>query len=310
MIFLPFFAVGLFFGSFANVISLRLHSKKPGIMNGRSECPTCHHPLSWYENIPLVAFLLQRGKSRCCKTPISCWYPASELLFGFLFGITGVLTSLDDPLLLLWRCLLVFSLGIFLLSDIRFFEIPDEVSLPTIAFLLLSSLFFPSPFIPSLGEALLGALVVYGFFTLQILTPALITSLKRGTRSAIVSALSSVLLFPFWIVSKLFFVSAYFEKKFPEETEEEDFPSWIGGGDLRIALIMGLALGWKVGLLAVFLSYILGTLVALPLLPLKKYTTKSLIPFGPMLATATFLCLFWGEEMLTLYLSLVWKGAL
>ena len=64
----PFFCGRTFFGSFANVISLRLHSKKPGIMNGRSECPTCQHPLSWYENIPLVAFFVSEGKSRCCKT--------------------------------------------------------------------------------------------------------------------------------------------------------------------------------------------------------------------------------------------------
>lgn len=279
-------------------------------MNGKSECPLCKHPLSWYENIPLFAFLLQKGKSRCCKTPISYWYPTSELLFGLLFGITGMLTSLDDPFLLVWRILLVFSLGIFLLSDIRFFEIPDEVSLPTIGFLIVASLVFPilpmhaPP--PFLGEALFGALIVYGFFTLQILTPAFLTSLKRGTTSAFFSAISSVFLFPLWILAKLFFVAGYLEKKFPEETEEDDFLSWIGGGDLRIALIIGLALGWKIGLLAVFLSYLLGTLIALPLISLKKYTTKSLIPFGPMLATSLFLCLFWGEEILRFYLSFLY----
>jgi prepilin signal peptidase PulO-like enzyme (type II secretory pathway) len=131
--------LGLLLGSFANVISLRLHEKKPGIIVGKSACPKCNAPIRWYDNIPLLSWCVLLGKCRNCKTPISWQYPAVELFFGLLFFVTAIFTPSGEHILLIWRLVIVFALGIMMLSDIRYMDIPDKVSLPIIGFLLLST---------------------------------------------------------------------------------------------------------------------------------------------------------------------------
>ena len=221
-----------------------------------------------------------------------------------------MLTPLDDPFLLYGD---VFGIcaWYFVAFGYSFFEIPDEVSLPTIAFLLLSSVLFSILFechsCSFFARVALWCIGCLWIFHLQILTPALITSLKRGTRSAIVSAFSSVFV-PLLDCLEALFVSAYFEKSFLKRQRKKIF---LRG--LAVA-IYGLRLLWvSVGLesrtICVFLSYILGTLVALPLLPLKNTRQSRLFPLVPCWRRLHFF-VFWGEEMLTLYLSLVWKGAL
>ncbi len=69
---------------------------------------------------------------------------------------------------------------------------------------------------------------------------------------------------------------------------------------------MGLILGWKLVLIALFLSYLFGAVVGLVVLILKKGDRKTMIPFGPFLVMGTFLVLVWGEQLLRLYLS--WVG--
>ena len=56
----------------------------------RSRCPVCGHPIRWYENIPVVSYLVLRGKCSACKTPISLRYPSIELLTALLFAACGV----------------------------------------------------------------------------------------------------------------------------------------------------------------------------------------------------------------------------
>ena len=136
-----FFITGLFFGSFANVVSLRLHSKKPGIMTGKSECPKCGHILSFWENIPLFSWIVLRGRCRTCQKSISWQYPAVELFFGLLFAGTAFFVGREDVFLIGFDLVLIFALGTLAVSDLRFFEIPDEVSLPAIAFALVGAFF-------------------------------------------------------------------------------------------------------------------------------------------------------------------------
>lgn len=80
---------------------------------------------------------------------------------------------------------------------------------------------------------------------------------------------------------------------------------WIGGGDIRIGVMMGLWLGWPGILLALFLSYIIGTLVMIPFLILKKKELGSQIPFGTFLAVGTFITIFWGNQIIGWYLGLL-----
>jgi prepilin signal peptidase PulO-like enzyme (type II secretory pathway) len=129
-------------------------------------------------------------------------------------------------------------------------------------------------------------------------------SIQKRSYKIICCALASIIVFPMWLLASLLFLGKAFERFLEEETEEE-MPSWIGGGDLRIAIIIGLALGWKIGILAVFLAYILGTIFALPLLALTKKTASSLIPFGPFLAIGLITCLFWGNDIWEWYIRLL-----
>lgn len=78
--------------------------------------------------------------------------------------------------------------------------------------------------------------------------------------------------------------------------------TWVGGGDLRLGALMGVALGVSQGLLALFLAYVIGAGVAIVLLATKKATRKTQIPFGPFLAGATFFILFAGDWIVTTFL--------
>jgi prepilin signal peptidase PulO-like enzyme (type II secretory pathway) len=80
---------------------------------------------------------------------------------------------------------------------------------------------------------------------------------------------------------------------------------WIGGGDIRLGLLIGVSLAWPMSIFAIFLAYILGSIIAIPLLISKKKKLKSEIPLGVFLSTATIITLFWGEQILSWYLNLL-----
>jgi prepilin signal peptidase PulO-like enzyme (type II secretory pathway) len=80
---------------------------------------------------------------------------------------------------------------------------------------------------------------------------------------------------------------------------------WVGGGDIRIGVLMGLLLGWEIGLFALLIAYIIGGIVAGVLLATKKMQRNARVAFGPFLIGSTFLSLFWGAQLLDAYLSLL-----
>jgi len=80
---------------------------------------------------------------------------------------------------------------------------------------------------------------------------------------------------------------------------------WVGGGDIRLALLMGVILGWPNIILALMLAYVLGAIFSLILVALKKKDLKSETPFGTYLTVATFVAMLWGERIVSWYLSLL-----
>ena len=80
---------------------------------------------------------------------------------------------------------------------------------------------------------------------------------------------------------------------------------WIGGGDVRLGAMMEIWLGWSNILFALFVSYILGALVSVPLLITKKQTGNSQIPFGTFLSLGTVVAMYWGDKIVGWYLSLI-----
>ena len=84
IIYLLIFIFGLFIGSFLNCVIYRLE-RGESFLKGRSYCPNCKHPLTWYDLIPLFSFIFLRGRCRYCKKPISWQYPLVELSTAVLF---------------------------------------------------------------------------------------------------------------------------------------------------------------------------------------------------------------------------------
>lgn len=120
------FLFGITLGSFFNVVGLRVPKKIP-FANDRSFCPSCRKQLSWYELIPVLSFILQRGKCRNCQQKISPIYPAVEILTGLLFVLSYLKIGFEVELIT--ALLLMSILMIILVSDITYMLIPNKVLL-------------------------------------------------------------------------------------------------------------------------------------------------------------------------------------
>lgn len=157
--------VGLFFGSFFNVCIYRIPRGK-SIVRPSSYCPKCQTPIRFYDNVPLLSFLLLRARCRRCQAPISARYPAVELLTGLLFLALALRFGPS------WEFLRgVVFMGILIVVsfiDLDHQIIPDAISLPGATVGLLSSLLVPGDivpalrgFVPALVGAAAGAAVIY-----------------------------------------------------------------------------------------------------------------------------------------------------
>ena len=123
MIAVYIFIMGLIFGSFYNVVGMRLPNNKSIIFPG-SHCEKCNHKLSWYENIPLASYILLGGKCKNCHTKISIWYPAIELFTGMLFLISYYTFGLTPEFAI---AIIISSLvSIIFVSDINYYIILDS----------------------------------------------------------------------------------------------------------------------------------------------------------------------------------------
>ncbi len=127
-------ATGLSFGSFANVLIHRL-PRGQSLLRPGSRCPQCGHPLAWYENIPVLSFVAQRGRCRSCKKPISARYPLVELLMGTLFLACLRRFGWEWPLI--GALVFVILLLPLVFIDAREWILPWELTIPGIALGLL-----------------------------------------------------------------------------------------------------------------------------------------------------------------------------
>ena len=154
---------GLCFGSFTNVLIYRIPRGMEWIRTP-SHCLTCNHRLRWYENIPLLSYLLQRGRCRSCGVRISPQYPIIEALVGAFWLLTALLYR-SDPITLVLYCLLLPPLLALSVIDWRTLEIPDGFPL---FIALLGALRLATDF-RHWSVYLLGAVSVSGFFLLLYL---------------------------------------------------------------------------------------------------------------------------------------------
>ena len=272
------FLFGLCIGSFLNCLIYRLHEGKS--LGGRSFCPKCKHQIAWYDNIPVLSFVLLRGKCRHCSGTISWQYPVVELITGvlfviafginfhpfgyeqfsifnfqtisnFQFPISNILISQYPSILtLLFDWFLISIMTIIFIYDLKWYLILDIITLPACAVVIILNLLIGM----SWQNMLISGIIGGSFFLLQFL-------ISRG--------------------------------------------KWIGGGDIRLGLLMGLSLGWPLILVALFLAYIIGSVVGVYLIFTKKKEFGSQIPLGIFLSVASIITLFWGNGLLAWYIRIL-----
>ena len=159
------FIFGLLIGSFINCWAWRLHQEE-SLMN-RSYCPRCRHQIRWYDNIPLLSFLLLKGRCRDCKKAISWQYPAVEFLTALLFAAAWLFFG-ANVWLFLQSLIVITILILVLIFDARWFLIPVNVLIGGLLFVFLFGYLGSSlGFWGYLGAFLSGALVAALFFALQ-----------------------------------------------------------------------------------------------------------------------------------------------
>ena len=152
--------LGLMVGSFLNVCIVRLPANQ-SVVRPRSRCPRCEKPIAWYDNIPVLSWLLLRGKCRGCALPISPMYPAVELLTGLIWALMAWRHPLELEAL---RGALFFTLLLGItLTDVREYIIPDEFTWGGLAIGLLFSL---AGGLTTLLPALIGAITGFGILWL------------------------------------------------------------------------------------------------------------------------------------------------
>ncbi|MCP4706309.1 MAG: prepilin peptidase, partial [candidate division Zixibacteria bacterium] len=126
-LFILVFVVGLSIGSFLNVLIYRLPREKKFVF-GRSFCPLCKKPIKFYDNIPVLSYLILLGKCRSCKTKISIRYPLVELLNGLAWLFFFIQYSISYNFLIF--AFLSSALIVIFFVDIDFQIIPDLITLP------------------------------------------------------------------------------------------------------------------------------------------------------------------------------------
>ncbi len=253
-LYLAVLAFGLVVGSFLNVCIYRL-PLKISIAKGRSFCPHCHSKIAWYDNIPVISYILLGAKCRRCRQPISWIYPLVEALTAVLFVLSFWKFGLSWQFLS--SLILLSALIVITFIDLRHQIIPDLISIPGILLGLVFSFLIPGfHWLNSLIGVLLGGLFFY------------------------VLAWGGQLLF-----------------------KKES----LGGGDIKLAAMLGAFLGWQKLILVFLLSSFLGALVGIILIfAVKDFRSKRIIPFGPFLALASLVALFLGDKLLNFYLSRFW----
>jgi leader peptidase (prepilin peptidase)/N-methyltransferase len=150
--------VGAVIGSFLNVCIYRL-PRGLSVVRPPSACPRCDRPLSWFENIPIISYVLLRGRCRTCSAPISPRYPAVELITAVMFAAAW--WYFGPSLLLASRLLFGCALIVLFAIDLEHHLLPNTVTLPAVVAGFVFSFFTEPGWMSSLLGILVGGGVLY-----------------------------------------------------------------------------------------------------------------------------------------------------
>ncbi|HQU31811.1 MAG TPA: prepilin peptidase [Candidatus Brocadia sapporoensis] len=257
--------MGLAIGSFLNVCIYRIPRKK-SLVSPRSFCPICQTQVCWYDNIPVLSYLLLRGHCRTCRTKISLRYPLIELLTGSLFTLLYIFVQYRQESLcvLVGYLALCCALIISTFVDIEFLVIPNEITFVGIPLAFLFSVVCPC--LHNKPDTLRN-------FTLMGITR--LDSLIASLSGALVGG------------GLIFLCSVVGKWVFRKEA--------MGFGDVKLMGMVGGMVGWKLAVAIFFVAPFFGLFMGIPVLLMKK---THLIPYGPFLSLATLVCIFFQDYFL------------
>jgi leader peptidase (prepilin peptidase)/N-methyltransferase len=261
---------GLLIGSFLNVVVYRVPAGF-SIVSPPSACPRCGTEIKAYDNIPVVSWLALRGRCRTCAEPISARYPLVELGTGAFFALVA------------WR----------------FWPLDENAATDAGALvsriLLLVALLYLAAISVSLGlidldtHKLPNSIVLPSYVVGAVLLAAS-GVLAHDWRALLTALIGAAAAFVFYFLLAL------------------AIPGGMGFGDVKLAGLLGLYLGflgWQQLVVGVFAAFIVGGLVALALVILRRAGRKSGIPFGPWMVVGAWIGAFIGQPLIDSYLSLI-----
>jgi leader peptidase (prepilin peptidase)/N-methyltransferase len=245
---LMLFGFGAMIGSFLNVCIYRL-PRHESVMLPASHCPHCRRRIRPWENIPILSFLLLRGRCAGCRQRISWRYPVVELMAGMLLVLLFHWYG--------WRWTFArHAMLLLLLIPITFIDLQHR--------LILNKITYPG--------MLIGLLLSLLESPQQFWQP--VTGLVAG---------GGALLLIGWAGQKVF--------------KQES----MGGGDVKLAAMIGAYLGAPRTLAVLFLAFVIAAVISLVGMALGKLHRRSTIPFGPFIALATVTFISFGDQIVSFY---------
>lgn len=260
------FLFGLCVGSFLNVVIWRLDTDE-GIVVKRSHCPKCGHVLRWYDLIPVLSFVLLGGKCRDCAKPISWQYPIVEITTGLLFLLIFnqfINFQFLNIFFFIFWLFIVSCLIVIFVYDLRHYLIPDKIIYLAIVVTFLFRFF-------EIVNFRIENLLKIENWDLKILSGYLLSALGASA----------------------FFLAVVLITR----------GRGMGLGDVKLAFLMGLILGWPQILLALLLAFGGGAIVGVGLVIANRKTLKSQIPFGPFLVGSTIFTLLASPYLIDWYFN-------
>jgi len=261
MIKILFFILGSIVGSFLNVCIYRMPLAQ-SIIRPRSFCSHCKKTILWYDNIPLLSYLVLNARCRFCKGKIPFRYFIVELLTAIIFLIFYNLYGLSFSFFFY----IIFICGLIVATfvDIQHRIIPDEISV---------------------GGIIVG-------FLLSAINGIHLQPTTYKLQPVLNSLLGIILGGGIIYLTGVIFDLVYFKllKKPPIQGETES----MGGGDVKLLAMIGAFLGWQKALLTFFLAPFFGVVIGIVNLLVKKDHT---IPYGPFLSLAALSALFWADKI-------------
>jgi leader peptidase (prepilin peptidase)/N-methyltransferase len=264
---------GLVIGSFLNVVILRLPQGMP-ISIPRSHCPQCKRLIPWYDNIPILSYIILRGRCRRCSKSISLRYPLTEGLTGFV----SLLLYFKFGLGVEWAIFFAFSAALITLAfiDLDHRILPDPITLNGIWIGILVTIYLNEP-----NPLVSRVLHLTGIEFTNTRAIALLGSVLGAV-------VGGGLL---WGVSE-----AYLRLRGIEG---------MGFGDVKMMAMVGAFLGAPLALLTIMIGSMLGSVLGLIFIRVAGKTRQYELPFGTFLAAAGILTVLYGEDLIRWYVSTI-----